>query len=60
MKQKFIDINVFNSETKEIIYGLCIKEANGQQLNAVLALAPVGSVIEIRVDERELNTAPVK
>lgn len=60
MKQKFIDINVYHSETKEVINGLCITEANGQQLNAVLQLAPADSIIEIKVKERVVDNSIVK
>lgn len=60
MKQKFININVYYAETKDVINGLCIPEATGQQLNAVLQLAPVDSIIEIQVNERVVDNSSVK
>ena len=55
MKQKFINIRVVDCETKEAIAGLSIEEATGQQLNAVLQLAPANSIIEIEVKERVVD-----
>ena len=60
MKQKFININVYFAETKASINGLCIPEATGQQLNAVLQLAPVDSIVEIQVKERVVDNSTVK
>lgn len=60
MKQKFININVYYAETKAVINGLCIPEATGQQLNAVLQLAPADSIIEIQVKERVVDNSTVK
>ena len=60
MKQKFININVFYAETNEVINGLCIPEATGQQLNAVLQLAPANSIVEIEVKERVVDNNMVK
>lgn len=60
MKQKFINILVRDCVSNEPINGLNILDASGQQLNAVLQLAPANSIIEIEIKERVVDNNSVK
>lgn len=57
VKQRFLSLSV--SRNGKLVPDLSVDDAQGVHINAVLALAKVGDVINIEICEREVSQFPL-
>lgn len=53
VKQKYLSLTV--QRDGKLVSDLCVPEASGVHINAVLALAKVGDVVNIEIREMEIS-----